>query len=177
MPPPADAPDTTEGGRWIVVDGRRWRATDPSIPEAFRKELVGELMSARRAVHAAQRVDDDEAVAAARRRVDDSKHALGERGRAWWEEPDGTATRVRLRATILALARHRSPKTICPSDAARAVGGDHWRSLMDDARAVGGALRDAGEIEITQRGEPVDAREHPRGPVRFRLRKDDDRDD
>ena len=36
--------------RWIEVDGRRWRATDPSIPEPFRKELVAELMDAPRAI-------------------------------------------------------------------------------------------------------------------------------
>lgn len=40
--------DPTEGGRWIVIDGRRWRATDPSIPEPLRQELVNNLMAARR---------------------------------------------------------------------------------------------------------------------------------
>ncbi|HYO03354.1 MAG TPA: DUF3253 domain-containing protein [Mycobacterium sp.] len=39
-----------------------------------------------------------------------------------------------LRAAILELAGDRGPtSSICPSDAARAVGGDDWRDLMDDA--------------------------------------------
>jgi hypothetical protein len=37
-------------GRYLVVSGRRWRVTDPAIPEALRKELVDELMTARRLV-------------------------------------------------------------------------------------------------------------------------------
>ena len=32
-------PESTDDGRFIVVDGRRWRATDPAIPEARRDEL------------------------------------------------------------------------------------------------------------------------------------------
>ncbi|MBO0679207.1 DUF3253 domain-containing protein [Mycolicibacterium sp. S2-37] len=78
--------------------------------------------------------------------------------------------RQQLRATILDLAGRRGPsKTICPSDAARAVGGDHWRDLMDDARAVARDLARAGEVEITQRGEAVDPDADWRGPIRTRI--------
>jgi len=70
----------------VVIDGRKWRATDPSIPEDRRKELVSELMSARRAVGAAKQADDVEAERAARDRVHAAKVALGERGPKWWEE-------------------------------------------------------------------------------------------
>ncbi|MEZ5374692.1 MAG: hypothetical protein R2704_18630 [Microthrixaceae bacterium] len=49
--------DPTEGGRWIVVDGRRWRATDPHLPEGLRQELVEALMAARRSVADAKRGD------------------------------------------------------------------------------------------------------------------------
>jgi hypothetical protein len=35
--------------RRVVIDGRRWRRTDPSIPSTLRSELVHELMDARRA--------------------------------------------------------------------------------------------------------------------------------
>jgi hypothetical protein len=35
-----------------VVRGRRWRVSDPRIPEPLRQALVDELMSARRAVKA-----------------------------------------------------------------------------------------------------------------------------
>jgi hypothetical protein len=46
-----------------------------------------------------------------------------------------------LRATILTMAGERGPSSsICPSDAARAVGGDDWRDLMDDARDAARAL-------------------------------------
>ena len=30
----------TDDERYIVVDGRRWRATDPGIPERLKAELV-----------------------------------------------------------------------------------------------------------------------------------------
>ena len=76
-----DKPD----GRWIIVDGRRWRATDPSIPDALKAELVAELMDARRAVGAALRGKDEGAERAARARVQHAKVALGERGEPWWE--------------------------------------------------------------------------------------------
>ena len=47
-----------EDERWIVIDGRRWRRSDPSLPEERRKELVSELMSARSAVGWAKRKGD-----------------------------------------------------------------------------------------------------------------------
>ena len=79
-------PELTPDGHYIVIDGRRWRATDPSLPEERRKELVRELMAARRAVGAAKRAGDDEALAAARGQVHAAKVALGERGPKWWED-------------------------------------------------------------------------------------------
>jgi uncharacterized protein len=72
--------------RWIVIDGRRWRRSDPSLPEERRKELVSELMSARSAVGWAKRRGDAAAERAARDRVHAAKVALGERGPTWWEE-------------------------------------------------------------------------------------------
>jgi hypothetical protein len=77
----------------------------------------------------------------------------------------------RLREAILTLARARAPaKTICPSDAARAVGGDRWRDLMDDARAVARGLAKAGEVDIMQRGEVIDPDAQWRGPIRIRAK-------
>jgi len=74
----------------------------------------------------------------------------------------------RLQRTILDLLADRRPgATICPSDAARAVGGDDWRPLMDDARAAAQRLVDAGEVVITQGGEVVDLAT-ARGPIRIR---------
>jgi hypothetical protein len=75
----------------------------------------------------------------------------------------------RLRDAILQLARERGPsKTICPSDAARAVGGEQWRDLMDDARDIARKLARDGEVEITQKGEVVDPDATWRGPIRIR---------
>ncbi len=76
-----------------------------------------------------------------------------------------------LRRAILALARERGPdKTICPSDAARAVGGERWRDLMADARELARDLARGGEVEISQRGEVLDPDAPWRGPVRIRAR-------
>ena len=77
----------------------------------------------------------------------------------------------RLRAAILDLARERGPaKTICPSDAARKVGGDDWRDLMDDARDVARHLARSGDVEITQGGDVVDPDATWHGPIRIRAR-------
>jgi hypothetical protein len=77
----------------------------------------------------------------------------------------------RLREAILTLARERAPaKTICPSDAARAVGGDDWRDLMADARDIARDLARAGDVEIMQRGEVIDPDAQWRGPIRMRAR-------
>ena len=77
----------------------------------------------------------------------------------------------RLRAVILDLARERGPaKTICPSDAARRVGGDDWRDLMDDARDVARDLARSGDVEISQRGEVLDPDATWHGPIRIRAR-------
>jgi hypothetical protein len=150
--PPAAEPERTPDGRHIVVDGRRWRATDPAIPEALRAELVAELMAARRIQ--------------ARVRVQDAKVALGERGEPWWE-PTEAGQRDRLAAAVRTLLRHRDPdRSICPSDAARVVGGNGFRKLMPLARQVAAELAEQGVVEVRQRGEPVDVRS-AKGPVRI----------
>jgi hypothetical protein len=76
-----------------------------------------------------------------------------------------------LERTILALLAARAREaTICPSDAARAVGGDDWRDLMEPARAAARRLVAAGEVEITQGGAVVDP-STARGPIRIRRRQ------
>jgi len=79
-PPPLVTPD----GRYLIVRGRLWRRTNPALPEADRVALVSALMDARRAVGAALRTGDDEALRSARAAVDAAKVALGERGPVWW---------------------------------------------------------------------------------------------
>ncbi len=79
------------------------------------------------------------------------------------------ATEDRLRDAILSLLADRDPgKTICPSDAARAVGGAQFRGLMETTRQVAAGLVQEGRIEVTQKGEAVDLAS-ARGPIRLRL--------
>jgi hypothetical protein len=80
--------ERTEDGRYVVIRGRRWRATDPSVPEDVAAVLRSELMSARRAVGVALRSGDADAERAARARVHRTKTALGERGTPWWEQSE-----------------------------------------------------------------------------------------
>jgi hypothetical protein len=68
------------------------------------------------------------------------------------------------------LARREAGKTICPSEAARALGGDDaFRPLMPVVRDAARTLVAAGRIEVTQGGEPVDL-DAARGPIRLRAR-------
>lgn len=106
---PGRAPERTDDGRYVVVDGRRWRASDPGIPDDLLDELVSELMAARRAVASAKSKDDKHSLAQARRRVSDAKLALGERGRPWWETPSPHELRMRAQAAYRALSQHRTP--------------------------------------------------------------------
>lgn len=78
----------TPDGHYVVIDGRRWRATNPNLPEDERKRLVGDLMRARSAVGRALRAGDEAAERAARDQVHAAKVALGERGPKWWEGDD-----------------------------------------------------------------------------------------
>lgn len=59
--------------------------------------------------------------------------------------------------------------TICPSDVARSLGDDDWRDLMEPVRRAARRLADAGEVEITQRGQVVDITS-AKGPIRIRRR-------
>ena len=79
---------------------------------------------------------------------------------------------VRLEETTLALlARRRPQATICPSEVARALGGESWRDLMEPARQAARRLVTAGQVEITQGGQVVDPFTVT-GPIRVRRRVD-----
>ncbi len=68
------------------------------------------------------------------------------------------------------LAGRAADATICPSEAARQVGGDDetaWRALMEPARRAARRLVAAGEVEITQGGKVVDP-SMAKGPIRVR---------
>ena len=49
-------------GHYVVMDGRRWRATDPAIPEPRRAELTRILMAWRREVRRTRGTDAEPAV-------------------------------------------------------------------------------------------------------------------
>lgn len=91
----------TEDGRYVVVDGRRWRSADPALPDDVRDRLLHHLGAARSAVRAAT---SEAEVAAARARVQQAKTGLGERGTAWWDQDDG-ARRARWEAALRVLER------------------------------------------------------------------------
>jgi hypothetical protein len=71
------------------------------------------------------------------------------------------------------LAARARGATICPSEAARAVGALRgldeagWRALMEPARSAARRLVAAGEVEVVQRGAVVDP-STARGPIRIR---------
>jgi hypothetical protein len=80
-------PPLTDDGHHVVIAGRRWRATDPAIPDARRAELTKILMAWRREV---RRTKGTEAEGASRAGVNAAKVALGERGKPpWWDQTDG----------------------------------------------------------------------------------------
>lgn len=84
------AVELTPDGRYLVVRGRLWRTTNPTLDPPQRQALVDNLMNARRAVQTALRADDPSALQKARAQVQAAKVGLGERGPVWWTdgEPD-----------------------------------------------------------------------------------------
>jgi predicted RNA polymerase sigma factor len=76
----------TPDGRYFAVCGRLWRCTNPALEPEARARLERELMAGRRAKQQAMQAGDAEAREAARQRIDAAKHALGERGPAWWTD-------------------------------------------------------------------------------------------
>jgi hypothetical protein len=82
-----------------------------------------------------------------------------------------TATDRQLEATILELLGTRARSaTVCPSEAARLVGGgdeETWRPLMEPARRAARRLVAAGDVVIVQGGHVVDP-STAKGPIRIR---------
>ncbi|RKH65694.1 DUF2256 and DUF3253 domain-containing protein [Corallococcus llansteffanensis] len=75
-----------------------------------------------------------------------------------------------LEALILELlARRAGGATVCPSEVARAVGDDDWRSRMEPVREAARRLVARGVLDIVQGGRVVDP-STARGPIRLRLR-------
>ncbi|MEO1695214.1 MAG: DUF3253 domain-containing protein [Pseudomonadota bacterium] len=89
-----------------------------------------------------------------------------------------TQTDAEIADAILQLCTVRGPdKTICPSEAARAVTpadapSGAWRAVMDDVRRVGADLAARGRITVMQKGAPVDPTT-ARGAIRYRIAGDE----
>jgi hypothetical protein len=67
-------------------------------------------------------------------------------------------------AIRVALARRRPGASICPTDAARLMGGENWRAALPAIHAAARALAADGVLLLTQRGAPVT---DPRGAYRI----------
>ena len=85
MPASTKYPSTPDG-RYFVVRGRLWRMSNPGLAPEARQQLVDQLMQARRQVGVAMKAHDAAAERKARAAVDETKHALGERGAVWWTD-------------------------------------------------------------------------------------------
>lgn len=174
-------PLTTPDGRYIVVRGRLWRAANPQLTDEERSRWTATLMDARRAVAAAKRGEDQAAERRARRAVHRAKEALGERGTVWWTDgaPDYNRRLAlntpyapwyeetqRWEEALLEMLAERE-SSVCPSEVARRMDADGWRSQMEAVRDAARRLARRGLVTITQRGKPLDPDEEFRGPIRI----------
>lgn len=96
--PPPHTPD----GRYFVVRGRLWRATNPTLDVATRAALTRDLMKARRAKQTAMRSGDGRGREAARLLIELAKQGLGERGPVWWADGAPDLNRHMARNTLYA---------------------------------------------------------------------------
>ena len=79
-----------------------------------------------------------------------------------------TAVDTALEDAILQLLNARArDASICPSEAARAVGGESWQSLMEPARKAARRLVAQEKAQITQGGKVVDP-SRAKGLIRIR---------
>ena len=76
-----------------------------------------------------------------------------------------------IREAILAQTAARgADKSICPSEVARAIDPEQWRSLMTRVRREATVLAREGKIDILRKGKPVDPEGEIRGVIRLRIK-------
>ena len=87
----------TPDGRYIVVQGRLWRAANPTLPAERKVRFMRELLNGRRALKTAKLSGDEAAITSARQMVALAQVGLGERGKVWWKDgaPDLNRTLVK----------------------------------------------------------------------------------
>ena len=91
---------------------------------------------------------------------------------------DDQQREVILKHTHRLISARDYPKTICPSEIARALSASElsalnapdWRATMNDVRELVWELREQGEVEVLQKGEVLDVESLSdiRGPIRAR---------
>ena len=79
-----------------------------------------------------------------------------------------------IEVALLALISQRGEQaSACPSEVARALSPDDWRTLMSRVRRVAGQLALRGQLDISQGGQSVSPTTLPhgpwKGPIRVRL--------
>lgn len=78
----------TPDGRYIVIESRAgprlWRASNPGLTVDRKTALTRDLMNARRAIRDA--AENAALIQMARRKVQEAKEQLGERGPVWWTD-------------------------------------------------------------------------------------------
>lgn len=119
------APAVTPDGRYLVVQGRLWRASNPSLAPESRQGFVDALMAARRAVRSALAAGDPKALAAARSGVQAAKEALGERGEPWWDDGAADFNRRLVENSPYAqwwLRERATPAPFAPGESKPAIG-------------------------------------------------------
>jgi hypothetical protein len=89
----------TPDGRYHVVQGRLWRAGNPSLPVDAKVRFTRELLNARRAMKVAKLANDEVAIAAARTAISVAQLGLGERGEVWWKDGAPDLNRQMIRNT------------------------------------------------------------------------------
>lgn len=81
---------------------------------------------------------------------------------------DEATLRKLIHDEIISLTKERGmEKSICPSEVARKLFPNGWRSVMQLVRDVGSDLAIEGKIVILQKGQAINP-ENVRGPIRFR---------
>lgn len=136
--------DVLAGNHRVAMPLRSWAKRDPG--KVRHDAAVARLVRAKLAAGATIRPDD-------------------------LTTPDSKRARLETAICELLVARG-ADKTVCPSEAARAVsppvdGDESWRELMDETRLAARRLAADGALHFERRGEVVDPDE-ARGAVRLR---------
>ena len=85
-----------------------------------------------------------------------------------------TMSDLQIEEEIMRLVNLCGPKkSICPSEAARHLGGADYQDIMPRVRDVAGELIRRRKIRATQKGQTVDP-ESARGPIRLALPEEAD---